>query len=340
MKAKFTSSSLAESIVNEKASKSVYYYPGIESDIYKNKLNLIKNGGWKRMEFGSICEYNEYGFRSPKFKKDIDLLFAGCSVASGLGLPIEETMPYILSNNLHVEYNSVARYGDSIPGQISKIFSYINEFGNPKKIVALFPDFNRFLTFNNQALLASQSFFDSYDEKTFVWANTQSENDFRTKEYMNFMIKNSTTVSAEQNPKGIYKRPLIANDVITEEISHMYAAQYIDMLSLYCKAAGIDFVWSTWDTTTNELIKKINFENYISCSPENWSVSGDLDILHDPETKNKINCHEDKNNSTSFHVALDREKGIEHSHFGHHRHLHYAETFLNYLKGVLNRDSN
>ena len=49
---------------------------------------------------------------------------------------------------------------------------------------------------------------------------------------MNFMIKNTTTVSSEQNPRGIYKRPLVANDVITEEMSHMYAGQYIDMLYL------------------------------------------------------------------------------------------------------------
>ena len=215
MKAKFSSSTLAQSIIDEEPSKSVHYYPGIESDIYKNKFNLIKSGGWKRMEFGTVCDYNDYGFRSPKFKNNIEYLFSGCSVASGLGLPIEETFPYILSKTLQVEYNSVARYGDSIPGQVSKIFSYINEFGNPKNIVALFPDFNRFLTFNNQTLLASQSFFDSYDEKTFIWANNTSENDFRTKEYMNFMIKNTTTVSSEQNPRGIYKRPLVANDVIT-----------------------------------------------------------------------------------------------------------------------------
>jgi len=331
MKAKFSSSTLAQSIIDEEPSKSVHYYPGIESDIYKNKFNLIKSGGWKRMEFGTVCDYNDYGFRSPKFKNNIEYLFSGCSVASGLGLPIEETFPYILSKTLQVEYNSVARYGDSIPGQVSKIFSYINEFGNPKNIVALFPDFNRFLTFNNQTLLASQSFFDSYDEKTFIWANNTSENDFRTKEYMNFMIKNTTTVSSEQNPRGIYKRPLVANDVITEEMSHMYAGQYIDMLSLYCKAAGINFVWSTWDSTTNNLVNKVCFNNYISCSPDSWDKNSSVDNFYDKETKNNINCHQEHENSTSFHIALDREKGLDHAHFGYHRHIHYADTFLKYI---------
>lgn len=332
MKSKFSYSLLAESIINEKSIKSIEYYPGMGSDIYKNKLNSIKPGGWKRMEFGTICDYNEYGFRSPEFKNNIEYLFAGCSVASGLGLPIEETLPYILSKNLNVEYNSVARYGDSVPGQVSKIFSYINEFGNPKNIVALFPDFNRFLTFNNKTLLASQAFFDSYDEKTFLWAKTTSENDFRTKEYMNFMIKNTTSVSSDPNPRGIYKRPLVANEVITEEIAHMYASQYIDMLSLYCKAAGINFVWSAWDSISDDLINKVSFNNYISCSPGSWDINNSIDNFYDKETKTKIDCHQEHESSTSFHIALDREKGLDHAHFGYHRHIHYADTFLKHIE--------
>jgi len=334
MNNQFSYSSLAESVINEKSDKSIRYYAGIESDLYKNKLNLIKNGGWQRMEFGIICDYNDHCFRSPRFKNNIEYLFSGCSVASGLGLPIEETFPYILSKDLQVEYNSLARYGDSIPGQVSKIFSYINEFGNPKNIVALFPDFNRFLIFNNKDLLGSQSFFNSYDEKTFDWADTNSENDFRTKEYMGFMIKNTATISAEQNPRGIYKRPLIANDVITEEISHMYASQYIDMLSNYCKSAGINFVWSTWDEITDKLVKKIGFNNYISCNPNRWNTNNDIDIFYDEEIKEKINCHEEYQSSPSFHIALDRENGLEHAHFGYHRQIHYAEMFLKHIREV------
>ena len=55
-------------------------------------------------------------------------------------------------------------------------------------------------------------------------------------------------------------------------------------------------------------------------------------VFYDKETKTKIDCHQEHESSTSFHIALDREKGLDHAHFGYHRHIHYADTFLKHIE--------
>ena len=110
----------------------------IIEDMYGNTLTEIKDGPFSHKLHGNLHSFNKHGFRSPDFKVDTDYLFSGCSITSGIGLPIEKIWPEILAKSLGSSYANIATSGDSISSQVYKIFKYINEFGNPKNIIALF----------------------------------------------------------------------------------------------------------------------------------------------------------------------------------------------------------
>jgi hypothetical protein len=322
---------LSHVIINEESSDTVTYHNKLIETIYYNTLPILRKAPWKSIKDDIFIVYNKYGFRSPEFVPNVDYLFSGCSVTFGNGLNIEDIWHEKLIKNLGGSYASIAMHGDSIPAQVLKIFAYIKEFGAPKNIVALFPDFDRFLIYNNKNLIASQTFFNSYNKDTEDWA-LSGGNDDRTNQYLYSMSKNTAPIDQYQSKKDFFKRPLVANEVITQEISHMYSSHYIHMLSDYCSSNNIKFVWSTWDEQSENIINKVKnnifFTEYISMQASDWKFNQDLvfDVLKDQ------NCHLELIHKKDFHLANDRYLGIEHAHYGIHRHIHYYEIFLNYIK--------
>jgi hypothetical protein len=284
----------------------------IVNDVYSNKLRENPDGRNDMYIHGNLHSFNKHEFRSPDFIKNVDYLFSGCSVTFGTGLPLEKIWPEIVAKSLKTSYGNISRSGDSITGQVYKIFKYINEFGNPKNIVALFPDFNRFLMFNNQELMLSKNFYG--------------------KDLVNTKLKDLylENISPAENQSRIayFKRPLIAQEVITSEISNIYSSNSIHVLSEYCKSNNINFVWSTWDQSTENLINAVGnpYSNFISMETNNWKY--DLDLNKDVYTEA---CHKEYEDNIFFHNGSDLEHGIEHAHFGSHRHMHFAEKFLNHI---------
>ena len=85
-------------------------------------------------------DVNSLGYRSKEFDGNSDMLFLGCSQTYGQGIPQENTWTDILSKKMNLSSSSLAARGDSIIGQVTKAFYYFEKFGNPKIVVALFPD--------------------------------------------------------------------------------------------------------------------------------------------------------------------------------------------------------
>jgi hypothetical protein len=291
----------------------------IIEDMYGNTLPEIKEGPFSHKLHENLHSFNKHGFRSPDFKSDTDYLFSGCSITSGIGLPIEKIWPEILAKSLGSSYANIATSGDSISSQVYKIFKYINEFGNPKNIIALFPDFNRFLIFNNRDLLSSKKF--------------QNE-DSSDKTMRDLYLENISPFENQKNAK-YFKRPLEAEDVITSEIANIYSARNIHILSQYCKSNGINFAWSTWDLSTERLINKVgnSYKEFISMETQKWNY--DLELMKDVYLED---CHNDQKNDGFFHNASDLEHGLEYAHFGSHRHMHYADKFMEKIKSWGNNE--
>jgi len=285
----------------------------IINDVYSNKLQENFNSSYDMYLHGNLHSFNKYGFRSPEFIDNVDYLFSGCSITFGTGLPLEKIWPEIIAKNLKTSYGNISRSGDSISGQVYKIFKYINEFGNPKNIVALFPDFSRFLMFNNKDLMLSKNLYG----KNF--SNTKLKD----------LYIESISPAENQHRIPYLKRPLIAEEVITSDVAGMYSSNMIHILSEYCKSNSINFVWSTWDQSTENLINALGnpYSNFISMETSSWKY--DLDLNKDLYAEV---CHKEYEDDIFFHHGSDLEHGVEHAHFGSHRHMHFAEKFLDHIK--------
>ena len=84
------------------------------SDSHFKEL-LIKNN-WVDSKF--TYDFNSFGFRSPE-PDPVDngkesILFLGCSHTFGVGLPLENTYPYIVSKDLNIDYWNMSVPGSSL----------------------------------------------------------------------------------------------------------------------------------------------------------------------------------------------------------------------------------
>lgn len=94
---------------------------------------------------------NSHGFRSDEFTEKHEgkhVLFIGCSVTFGTGLPIEKTWSKILYNKLSKNNKLSGYFNLSFPGAASTeiIFNavkYIQKFGAPEEIYFMVPEIMR-----------------------------------------------------------------------------------------------------------------------------------------------------------------------------------------------------
>lgn len=91
-------------------------HPWIPTDSYntyrlhlKSRHNDLSNNGWIDAYF--TYKFNSHGFRCDEFSDKPSIVFLGCSHTFGVGLPIYETWPYIVSKSLNLEC-----YNLGIPG--------------------------------------------------------------------------------------------------------------------------------------------------------------------------------------------------------------------------------
>jgi hypothetical protein len=320
-------------------------------DFDKKILEKIYHNGFSKIPLsksqaiihkgGVDMKFNSYGFRSPEFTTDLDFLFGGCSVTEGWGLSKNNVWANRLMSDLGGRYASVAKAGDSINGQVRKIFAYINKYGNPKNIICLFPPFERIQVFVNKDLFTTEPFDRVYKKDFFESAILDLPNNYSAMEYINSLYIDASVskTSIVQNKKEYFKRPLMAEDVIPVEMAHMYSSQSIHFLSQYCKNAGINFVWGTWDHGTDSTINLMKYNNYfkehIDMNIYKFDYDYDLkiDTVKDPDD-NILDCHLENKDDPEFHLALDVQNGVHNAHFGSHRHLHYYETFLKHIRGT------
>ncbi len=101
----------------------------------------------KKTKDDIVYKLNNYLFRSDDFSKESsndNFLFAGCSQTVTLGLPLELGWAHKVNSSFNSkEYINISGVGLAIDAIISNIVHYIDIFGNPKAVLALFPDHYR-----------------------------------------------------------------------------------------------------------------------------------------------------------------------------------------------------
>ena len=99
------------------------------------------------------------GHRS-KNVEDIDLdnyvLFAGCSHTEGVGLELEKTFPYLVANDLGMEYYNLGLGGSGIDIMTHNLMMWIHTVKKlPKALVIMWPEISRFVTLEDSGCFLS-----------------------------------------------------------------------------------------------------------------------------------------------------------------------------------------
>jgi hypothetical protein len=131
---------------------------------------------------------------------------------------------------------------------------------------------------------------------------------------------------------SIFRKKSQISDEQLVKHSENKTSLFINMLSQYCAISGIKFIWGTWDLPSNLIIQKVKnnlyFSENIDMNLSNLNRDFNAKVDFDPT----LNCHIEYKDHPEFHFASDVSKGIEHSHYGLHRHLHFFEKFLNKIR--------
>ena len=267
--------------------------------------------------------YNSDGFRSAEFSLNPEIITLGCSITLGQGLPVEQTWPALLTEKLgnlgrKFSYGNISYSGGSAMKCISAFFSIVNIHDIlPKYVVANFPNLERFW------------FIDS--EATHMYDYHLNREKFKVKA----------------------KAPYDYSEIIPLEQAYFANLEYIKLLETFCLMSGVKLFWSTWTTNLTIEMEQFlvdNFECYIpDITRTQWSPKYEymVDAKNEKELKSiykmknyeDFKCHDEFEHLETFDYAYDYHKignnlsGPTHCwpHPGFHRHIHWAEMYLNQI---------
>jgi len=190
-----------------------------------------------------LYKLNQDGFRSTDFlefdKNKNNILFAGCSITFGQGLPEDLVWPQVLMSSL-VSQNpeeDFASYNIGIPGIgifaiYKNILAFIESVGTPNKIFVLFPNISR-------------GFIYSDERSDFIHSDMHSDKDLDSHDYKYI--------------KG-YQHMEQLLTVVT----------LINSLEYLCYSLNIELMWSTWEFDGNALFNELNFKNFVTFKEDPW----------------------------------------------------------------------
>lgn len=278
-------------------------------------------------------QVNSMAYRSDEFSETRDIIFAGCSQTWGEGVVLDGIWGNILSKSLNKKSYNLGIGSKSTQFIVKNTIAFCREYGNPKVIFCLFPEFTR----------------------------------IQMRSHTNFMIgKNShpglvgrheySLVPIKTNPEKdtkYSKAPHLAEDMIPSEFLFSINLDYIHMLELYCESNNIKLFWGTWDGWQDDYLHRnigsTDFKNYVYLEQDKWNASS-----HDQYLENFYNdntytieerCHEEyrQKYGVNFDFAMDQNpksslpgEKVVLGHMQVHKHIHVAERFEQAFKNDSN----
>jgi hypothetical protein len=67
-----------------------------------------------------LYHHNKLHYRCDNFEKNVDILFSGCSMTYGYGVPVELTFPHIVSDTLSYSYSNIGLLSESVSSQVRR----------------------------------------------------------------------------------------------------------------------------------------------------------------------------------------------------------------------------
>lgn len=261
-------------------------------------------------EIVPLGEYktNSTGYRSGEFVESPDLLVAGCSQTWGVGLQEKNLWGTRLAQYLKVDsYVNIGYLGWSIDGIVTNVLRYIDKYGKPKKLALLLPDFYRVVS----AYATDIVLPDGYNAKHYPDGHIQSGVEYT-------WLNRSLTL-----PK-YSKRPHKIQDILPLEHSIYESVKMLQILVMYCKAAGIDLVWGSWEEDTCYLFEKVAKDISLNLDLTDYVSLSDINRVNEGQ------CHEELKADCPdvFYSAADDRHNRRGGHMGSHMHIHVADKFL------------
>lgn len=261
-------------------------------------------GEKKRIEY----KFNQIGYRGKNVIGTEQFIAIGCSQTFGYSLEEEFTWPEQLGKLLGSRVVNLGMPGDSAQGAIMKALEYINQFGKPRAIFALFP-YRRSEYFSVKGYIASEN-------------NLELNGAF-----------NNTSYDWKNKFKKISKAPHTYQEIIPPEQNIFATFTMINIFEKYCKEAGIKFIWTGWE----EGFSSNRVQDVIKNFSPGFFFENNLNEFTSIEKK----CHLEYQNHPLFNYAADREfekngKVLYVSgHKGIHWNLHMAERcHMEYLANI------
>ena len=122
------------------ANKTLDWLPIDTKELYeknlKDKYQLLKDNNWIDKSF--TYKFNSYGFRCDEFTDKPTIMFLGCSNTCGIGLPIENIWPELVSKNLNMHCANLGQGGGSNDTAFRLCHGWIDII-NPQIVVLLNP---------------------------------------------------------------------------------------------------------------------------------------------------------------------------------------------------------
>jgi hypothetical protein len=283
------------------------------------RLDVFHSGvdGTSTILHGVKIKYNKHGFRSPDFIKNTDILFAGCSFTFGTGMPEDMLWTTMLAKENNLSYNTIGIPGGSCMNIVMNIFKYFNEYGHPKKILCLLPDFNRVYTYMDGKVVNKAS---SEQDDGFVYKGIFKDDPGHS------MVNDEALkfLSLPTSPDKVYSKEFI----------YMLNSMYIKMLEIYCKSHNIPLIWFKWCEENYDRLGGLwYFSNrYIVDIKSELSVY--TNTHHDKSFHDK--CHQEERKILTNEPNLwihAKDNGPQYpGHYGLHWHIHVKELFESALK--------
>lgn len=152
-------------------SKSNFTHGDDKTRFYENCKKMPED--WYYRIVTIEYDYNRLGFRfkdPDKVDYNNYILYTGCSHTEGIGLELEKSYPYIVSNNYNMDYVNLAVSAGGIDILEYNLMMWLHKYPLPKLIVIQYPDHSRYVSkypdYTN--LMQSGSWEDDSDIKNFI----------------------------------------------------------------------------------------------------------------------------------------------------------------------------
>jgi len=158
------------------------------------KRHLLEKNNWIDKSF--TYKFNSHGFRSDEFTEKPTIMFLGCSLTFGMGIPVENTWCSLIAEELKLIPANLGISGSSADTAFRLCHGYIDLI-KPKIIVFINPPEIRTEYFNNEEWPENLGIWYNKDSEIFVkWSLDENNNYFQ-------MQKNILGIKAMCYERGI-----------------------------------------------------------------------------------------------------------------------------------------